>query len=222
MARVPLLRKVRSYIEQARPPMPLRYTSYNLLMHLGNANVLAPEFLASIDADHPQKLLADAYAPYAEASLINQMQGIDLRFILADGDLPKVTRMCELANVDVAFPMLDERVIEFSQGLASDLKLRGTTLRWFFKQALSDFLPPEVIAKPKHGFGLPVGTWLVGHKPLLDLAADSVGLLRQRGIVQSRFIDELFGARLREHPAYFGTMVWVLMMLGLWLDSRKL
>ena len=95
-------------------------------------------------------------------------------------------------------------------------------LRWFFKQALLDFLPPQVITKEKHGFGLPVGTWLLEYRPLFDLAADSIGLLRNRGIVQPRFLDELLGPRLREHPAYFGTMVWVLMMLGLWLDSRKL
>jgi asparagine synthase (glutamine-hydrolysing) len=220
--RIAPLRKLRSYVEQARPPMPQRYASYNLLMYLGQANVFTPEFLASVDPEHPQKLLAEAHAPYAGASLINQMLGIDLRFILADGDLPKVTHMCELAGVDVAFPMLDERVIEFSQRLAADLKLRGTTLRWFFKQALSDFLPPAVITKQKHGFGLPVGEWLIGHKPLFDLAADSIGTLRQRGIVQPRFIDELLATRLREHPAYFGTMVWVLMMLGLWLESRKL
>jgi asparagine synthase (glutamine-hydrolysing) len=219
---VPLLKKLRSYVEQARPPMPQRYTSYNLLTYLGNGNVFTPEFLDSVNADHPQKLLADAHAPYAGASLINQMQGIDLRFTLADGDLPKVMRMCEMADMDIAFPLLDERVFEFSERLDSDLKLRGTTLRWFFKHALRDFLPPEVLTKEKHGFGLPVGAWLVGHKPLFDLAADSIGMLRQRGIVKPEFIDELLGPRLREHSAYFGTMAWVLMMLGLWLDSRKL
>jgi asparagine synthase (glutamine-hydrolysing) len=133
-----------------------------------------------------------------------------------------VTHMCNLAGVDVAFPMLDDRIVDFSQRLSADLKLRGTQLRWFFKKALSDFLPPEVITKEKHGFGLPVGAWLVGHKPLFDLATDSIALLRQRGIVQPRFIDELLGPRLREHAAYFGTMAWILMMLGLWLDSRKL
>jgi asparagine synthase (glutamine-hydrolysing) len=201
--------------------MPQRYASYNLLEYLGQSNILTAEFLASVDPRRPQQLLADAHAPFAQASLINQMLGIDLRFTLADGDLPKVRHMCELADVDVAFPMLDERVIEFSGRLASDMKLRGTTLRWFFKQALADFLPQEVITKQKHGFGLPVGAWLVGHKPLFDLAADSMGLLRARGVVQPRFIDELLGKRLREHPAYFGTMAWVLMMLGLWLESRK-
>lgn len=216
------LRKLRSYVEQARPPMPLRYESYNLLMHLGNANVFAPDFLASINTDHPHALMEEAHAPYAGASLINQMLAIDLRFILADGDLPKVTRMCELADMDVAFPILDERLIEFSQKLPANMKLKGTELRWFFKYALREFLPPAVITKQKHGFGLPVGAWLVGHKPLLDLATSGIDMLRERGIVQPKFIDELIGKRLHEHPPYFGTMVWVLMMLGLWLDSRKL
>jgi asparagine synthase (glutamine-hydrolysing) len=219
---VPLLRKLRSYVLQARPAMPGRYASASQLTHLGVDKVFSADFLAGIDENHPGRLLEEAHAPHAGASLINQMLGIDMRFILADGDLPKVTRMCELAGVDVAFPLLDDRLVEFSRHLPSDLKLRGSTLRWFFKKALSDFLPPAVITKQKHGFGLPVGTWLVGHKPLFDLAGDSISSLRHRGIVQPRFIDELLDTRLREHPAYFGGMAWVLMMLGVWLDSRKL
>ncbi len=216
------LRKLASYVQQARPPMPDRYASYNLLMYLGYANIFTPEFLASVDTGRPGRLLAEAHAPYADASLVNQMLGIDLRFTLWDGDLPKVTHMCELAGVDVAYPLLDERVVDFSRRLASDLKLRRTTLRWFFKQALLDFLPPQIITKQKHGFGLPVGAWITGHPPLRALAADSIELLRRRGVVRPEFIDELMSDRLREHAAYFGTMVWVLMMLGIWLDSRRL
>jgi asparagine synthase (glutamine-hydrolysing) len=216
------LRKLRSYVEQARVPMPQRYESYNLLMHLGLSNVFAPDFLAAVNPQHPHQLMTEAFAPHEKASLINQMQAIDFRFVLTDGDLPKVTRMCQLAGVDVAFPILDDRLIAFSERLPSRMKLRGTKLRWFFKHALRDFLPPAVIKKEKHGFGLPVGDWLVSHKPLLDLAGDSLDLLRTRGIVNPKFMDELLTRRLHEHPAYFGTMVWVLMMLGLWLDSRKL
>jgi asparagine synthase (glutamine-hydrolysing) len=175
-----------------------------------------------VDVDHPQQQLIDVHRPYAGDSLVNQMLGIDLKFILADGDLPKVTHMCELADIDVGFPLLDDRIVEFSQRLSAQHKLRGRTLRWFFKHALRDFLPPAVITKQKHGFGLPVGAWLVSHRPLLDLAADGIGKLRGRGIVQPKLIDGLLTVRLREHPAYFGTMVWVLMMLGLWLDSRRL
>ena len=126
----------------------------------------------------------------------------------------------ELAGVDVAFPLLDERLVDLSARLAPNLKLRGTQLRWFFKDALRDFLPPEVISKQKHGFGLPVGAWLTGHKPLFELAADSIQSLRRHGVVRAPFVDDLLGARLREHPKFYGTMAWVLMMLGLWLESR--
>lgn len=220
--RAPPLRKLRSYIEQARPTMPQRYESYNLLNHLGTDKVFERDFLAAIDADHPEKLLVQAHAPFAQDSLVNQMLAIDLRFVLADGDLPKVTRMCELGQVDVAFPLLDDRLLQFSTGLSADLKLRRTQLRWFFKQALADFLPHEVITKQKHGFGLPVGAWLVSHAPLRQLAADSIATLRSRRLVQPKFVDDLLNNKLGEHPAYYGAMVWVLMMLGLWLDSRRL
>ena len=47
-------------------------------------------------------------------TLINQMLAIDAKFTLADSDLPKVTRMCELAGIDVAFPLLDDRVVSFA------------------------------------------------------------------------------------------------------------
>lgn len=219
---LPGIRKARSYIEQARPDMPQRYETYNLLTHLGVANVLTPEFIASIDAQHPARLLADAHAPYARHSLINQMLAIDLRFVLADGDLPKVMHTCNLAGIDVAFPLLDDRIVDFSQELPQDLKLRGTQLRWFFKQALSDFLPQEILTKKKHGFGLPVGQWLLSHKPLHDMARDSVQRLAPRGIVRRDFVTDLFERKLPAHAGYYGTMVWVLMMLSLWLESRRL
>jgi asparagine synthase (glutamine-hydrolysing) len=218
---LPGLRKLHSFVEQASPPMPLRYESRNLLVYLGIENVLAPELVSAVDRGHPHELLREAHAPYADSSLINQMLGIDLRFTLADNDLPKVTRMCELAGVDVAFPLLDERLIEFSALLPADLKLRGTQLRWFFKEALRDFLPAAIIEKQKHGFGLPVGHWLVEYAPLRDLAAQAIDSLRPHRIVRPEAVDELFGRRLHEHPKFFGTMVWVLMMLGLWLDSRR-
>jgi asparagine synthase (glutamine-hydrolysing) len=150
------------------------------------------------------------------------MLGIDLRFTLADNDLPKVTRMCELAGVDVVFPLLDTPVVAFSAALPPRLKLKGTTLRYFFKEALRDFLPAETIGKEKHGFGLPVGPWLIEHQGLRDLARTSLDALHGRSIVRPEFVDQISGETLREHPAYYGTMVWVLMMLSLWLESRRL
>lgn len=219
--RLPGVRKLRSYVEQARPPMPQRYESYNLLEHLDPQRVLTAEFLASVDRNKPHQLMCEAHAPFRDASLVNQMLGMDLRFTLADNDLPKVTRMCALAGADIAFPMLDDEVVAFSAALPRHLKLRGTELRPFFKAALEQFLPEKILRKKKHGFGLPVGEWLAKDPGLGALARDNLAWLRQRRIVRPEFLDELGGTLLHLHPGYYGTMVWLLVILALWMQSRE-
>ncbi len=213
---LPLVRKGASYVEQARQPMPARYESYNLLERIGPAEVFAPDFLASIDRGRPLSRMTEVWHDAHAGSLINRMLALDLKYTLADNDLPKVTRMCDRAGVDVAFPLLDQGVVDFSAKLAPSLKLRGGQLRYFFKQALKDFLPDEIIRKTKHGFGLPAGPWIASDPRLRALAGDALQSLGRRGIVRSGFLDDLFGARIREHAGYYGTMVWILVMLELW------
>ena len=111
-------------------------------------------------------------------------------------------------------------MVAFSAKLAPDLKLNGTRLRYFFKEALRGFLPEEIITKKKHGFGLPFGPWLTTHQPLQAAAADNLTSLKQRGIIRPQFIDELMSERLTEHAEYYGTMVWILLMLEQWMQQR--
>jgi asparagine synthase (glutamine-hydrolysing) len=214
------LRKVRSYIQQASVPMPGRLETYNLLGRLGVHNVLTPEFLEDIDSRWPLKMLTEMYENVKAETMLNRTLGLDLKFALADNDLPKVTRMCELAGVDVCFPLLDHDLVIFSTQLATDLKLKRTSLRYFFKRALRDFLPRQVLHKQKHGFGLPFGIWLQSHKRLSELANDSLHDLASREIVRQEFMKELIERRMPEHPHYYGTMVWVLMMLEQWFKHH--
>lgn len=216
-----LFGKARSYIEQALVPLPARLETYNLLKRCGNGTVLHPHFLASIDTGAPLAALNEHYWQWQGHSQINQLLALDLKFTLADNDLPKVGRACELAGIGVAFPFLDDAVVAFSARLAPEQKLKGTRLRHFFKEALRDTLPPEVIKKQKHGFGLPFGLWLQTDSHLREFAYDNLSALKHRHIVRADFIDSLLGERLSQHAAYHGTMVWVLMMLEQWFAQRR-
>ena len=91
----------------------------------------------------------------------------------------------------------------------------------FFKQALSDFLPREIINKSKHGFGLPFCLWMQTHPELRALAYDSFSALRKRGIVQPMYIDHLLSQHRSGHASYYGVMIWVLMMLEQWLQQHQ-
>lgn len=219
--RLALVRKARSYIAQASMPMPARYESYNLLEHFGVDQVLHPEFRAAIDPTGPLRQMTRVYQRSDAKSLLNRMLALDFKYTLADNDLPKVTRMCELAGIDVAFPLLDDDVIDFAASLPPGLKLKGTQLRYFFKKGMRGFLPDEILKKSKHGFGLPFGVWAREHAPLRALVNESLLALKARRIITPKFIDELVDQRLREHAAYYGTMVWILMMLEQWLQAHQ-
>lgn len=214
------IRKARSYVEQARIPLPARLETYNLLDRYGVDCVLEPDVVAQLNRAGPLALLDDIYRDADAGSWLNRLLALDLRITLADNDFPKVTRMCYAAGVDVAFPMMHEAVVDFSARLAPSMKLHGTKLRYLYKQAFSGFLPPEIIAKEKHGFGLPFGVWLSRHADLREFAFDTLAELRRSGWIRPAFLEELTRVHVPAHPAYHGTMVWVLVILQHWLSKR--
>ena len=213
--------KAASYIAQARTPLPDRMQMYNLLARVGHQEIFVPEFLSSVDVDDPARQQRVTFAGVDAASLVNRMLGFDWKYTLADNDLPKVVGTADLAGVRTAFPLLDPDLVAFANGLPADMKVRGTRLRWFFKRALDDFLPTEIIRKRKHGFGLPFGAWVVSDPSLQSLARGSLESLRDRGLLQRGFVDELMRPRLAEHATFYGELVWILMSLELWLAARR-
>jgi len=219
---VPVLRKAASYVRQARIPLPDRLATYNLLMRLGVTEALEPEFLRAVDIEAPIKQARATFDEARCSSLVNRMLAFDWKYTLADNDLPKVRDTCTLADVRVGFPLLADEVVDFSVGLPASFKVKGLRLRHFFKEALRGFLPAAIIAKRKHGFGLPFGVWLIRHEGLRALARASLAALATRGIVRPSFTEALIGQKLAEHPAFYGEMVWVLMMLEHWLAAHAL
>jgi asparagine synthase (glutamine-hydrolysing) len=215
--KIPGIKKAVSYVEQASVPMPDRLQTYNLLARLGLTEVLTPEFLAQVQPADTLRQQRETYNTGDGRALVNRMLWYDWKYTLADNDLPKVVGATTLAGIAVGFPLLDDRLLDFSLRLDPELKLKGLTLRWFFKEALKDYLPAEIITKKKHGFGLPFGVWAVQHPELRELALDSIDSLRGKGIVRADFLDRLIKEHLPQHPGYYGELVWILMMLAQWL-----
>lgn len=218
---IPLLKKGASYVRQARVPMPDRMQTYNLLMRMGLDQLFTADFLARIDATEPERHQREVYATSpARASLINKMLAYDWRYTLAENDLPKVIGSARLADIGVGFPFLDDRLLEFSLALPTSYKLKGLKLRWFFKEALRGFLPDEIIAKKKHGFGLPFGPWAVTHTALNKLATDSLLDLAARGLVRAEFVRALLKEHMPAYPGFYGELVWIMTMLEQWLKHH--
>ena len=217
---IPVLGKLSSYVNQANSRMPKRMESYNLLDRIGNDSIFNAEFIKSIDLDSPGQYMQDKYDEVEANTILNKMLGYDLKITLADNDIPKVVNMCELSGIDVGFPYFDERLFDLSTRLPDAQKTTTRELRVYFRNAMSNYLPSEILSKKKHGFGLPVGPWMMSNKELNQFVVGSVSRL-EGTLLKKGFCENYMNKQMREHPGYYGTLLWVMMILSEWMAYNK-
>jgi len=213
--------KLSSYVQQAQIPLPDRLHTYNFLTRFSVEELFDKSFVRLLDMDQPFALERSIYDSLPDASRLNRMLYLDWHHTLADNDLRKVNRMCQLAGIEVEYPMLDDLVVELSVRVPSRQKMRFNKLRHFYKHAVRDFLPNEIINKSKHGFGLPFGVWMSNHAGLQELGQENLMRFREREILNPAFLDRLLDLHNESHPGYYGVFIWIIIMLELWLDQHS-
>lgn len=221
LSRLPLLSKVASYIRQAEEPLPDRLQAYNFLHRFKPEEVFTAEFLADINQGLPLEQLRSRYQQAKSDSPIDNLLYLDWKFTLADNDLIKVSKMCELAGVDVRFPLIEKELVDFSCQVPASMKLPGHKLRHFFKESTRNFLAEATLNKSKHGFGLPFGRWMRSTPGLVEITQTSMQQLKQRQIFRAEFIDKAFAMQSEQHAAYYGELIWIMTVLEQWLQSRS-
>lgn len=119
---------------------------------------------------------------------------------LPDDILTKVDRATMAVSLEGRVPLLDHRVVEFAWSLPLRLKIRGGKSKWLLRQILYKHVPPELVERPKAGFGVPIHRWLRG--ALRPWAEELLSTKRLRDhdlfdsdTVQTKWREHLSGAR---------------------------
>lgn len=149
---------------------------------------------------------------------VERMMALDLLTYVPDDILVKVDRAAMGVSLETRVPFLDPRVIEFAWRLPFDYKLREGQAKWPLRQILYRHVPRELIERPKHGFGIPIGTWLRG--PLKDWAESLLDERRLRkegffapGPVRQMWNEHQSGRVTKEHH------LWDVLMFQAWLEA---
>jgi asparagine synthase (glutamine-hydrolysing) len=221
-----LTRKAHGYIRRANMPGVERMFSFQFLRAHALEDVFDGDFLRSLGDYGVLDIPARHYADAPARDHLDRLLYVDMKITLADNDLPKVTCVSELAGVRPRFPFLDRDVAEFSGRIPPRLKVKGFKKRYLFKRAFADLLPSEIIRKKKHGFGIPVASWLKSDPPMRELAHDTLLSARAsgRGYFRREFLEELFRKNDETDAPYYGDILWTFLMVELWhkqfIDQR--
>ena len=77
-------------------------------------------------------------------------------------ELSKVDRASRRVGLNSRFPMLDRRVMEFAFRVPGKYKVNNGNMKMLLKDIAYDYVPKEIMDRPKHGLGMPTDNWLRG------------------------------------------------------------
>jgi asparagine synthase (glutamine-hydrolysing) len=177
--------------------------------------LLTPEFRASLNGEDALDILLAAYRESDAPDFVDATLGVDTALYLPDDLLVKVDIASMAHSLEARSPFLDHVFMEFAATIPSNLKIRGRTKKYILKRALAGFLPPEILHRPKMGFGVPIDHWL--RHELKDLTYDT--LLGPRCLGRGYFRGDIIQRMLDEHvqgKAGWHYLLWTLLMLELW------
>lgn len=125
---------------------------------------------------------------------LNRLLHLDLKTSLVDSLLLLTDKMSMATSLEARVPFLDHELIETVARVPSQLKVKGTRLRYLQKRAMRGRLPDEVFRRKKRGFGCPVGRWF--RADLRELLHDtlSAARLQREGMFDASAVNALIAA----------------------------
>lgn len=133
--------------------------------------------------------------------LVESRYGVDnwqIRRMLLDMDtylpgdiLCKVDRASMKYSLECRCPILDTKVMEFSYRIPHQYKYAGGDKKHILKDIAYDYIPKELLDRPKVGFGVPLDKWLRGplKEQLLDYS--SYEYLKKQNIFDAAYVSDM-------------------------------
>ncbi|MCT7516100.1 asparagine synthase (glutamine-hydrolyzing) [Aliarcobacter cryaerophilus] len=90
---------------------------------------------------------------------LDKIMAIDYKTYQLDDILVKVDRATMSVGLEGREPLLDHRIIEFVSTLPSKYKIKNGEKKYILKEIVHNYIPKELMDRPKMGFGFPLKEW---------------------------------------------------------------
>ncbi|MCD7726108.1 MAG: asparagine synthase (glutamine-hydrolyzing) [Clostridiales bacterium] len=149
---------------------------------------------------------------------VHNLMLMDLEMYHPDDILNKVDRTAMAVSLETRVPMLDKDVVEFAWTLPLSYRRAGGVSKKLLRDILYQYVPRELMERPKKGFSIPLHRWL--KEPALREWAESLldrSTLDRQGILNTDMVWRLW-TDYTEHGLW-RVQIWYLLMFQEWLRS---
>jgi asparagine synthase (glutamine-hydrolysing) len=154
----------------------------------------------------------------AETHIMEKMMAWDFSFQLSNVYLTKVDRASRVNTLEVRAPLLDQSVFEFAWRLPLQYKISSKGTKLILRKLLYEYVPKQLIDRPKSGFSAPVAEWLRG--PLRTWATDLLSKkeLDKHKLFENKIVQRALKRHLQEKEN-FSVRLWSLLMFQSWYNK---
>lgn len=186
----------------------------------GLERITTASFRATLDGQRPATLPSRIAADATRAGARDELDRLiyqDLRMRLPELLLMRVDKLTMAHGVEARVPFLDHDLVELAMAMPAGEKIEGGVGKVGLKHAVSDLLPPDLVWRPKQGFGAPVAQWFKGD--LADAMATQFkqSAINELGVLEPAEIERLtkLHASGRADRSF---QLWNLLNLSFWFD----
>jgi len=172
-------------------------------------------FKDALNGYNPSHVYEDYFDMEDDISDIDRALFVDINTILPNGYQVKMDVASMSNSLEVRAPFLDYRILEFAASIPPSIKLKKGTLKYLLKKLASDYLPEEIIYRPKSGFAIPLDNWFRQElKPYLHSVILS-DRARERRYFNYNYVEYIINEHLNNR-GYHEHKLWSLLWLELW------
>ena len=149
---------------------------------------------------------------------------LEMLTYLPDDILCKVDRATMKYSLEARSPLLDAAVVETSFSIPSLWKYKDGKGKYILRDLAYDYIPKELLERPKRGFSVPLARWLRG--PLREelLSYISRDYIMRQGILCYEQTDRLvrwFLSAKEDRTDRYAGLVWHLYVLQKWYEEYR-
>ena len=151
----------------------------------------AADYLAT-DYNHPENIAPVLYpmeSMYDVSNFQIRRMLLDMDTYLPEDILVKMDRASMKYSLEARCPIMDTDVMEYSFRIPHKFKYAGGDKKHILKDIAYDYIPRELLDRPKTGFGVPMDAWLRG--PLKEQLMDfsSTSFLKKQGVFDPDYVS---------------------------------
>ena len=113
--------------------------------------------------------------------------------------------------------MLDHRIVEFAAQLPDSYKYNDGVKKRILRDIVHDYIPKELLDRPKMGFAIPIAKWLNNElKGHVETYLDEQKI-KEQGLFNFEYITKIKTAFFNGRKEY-DTKIWYILMFQMWYE----